>query len=161
MELGLNKLCNLIDAHKSFSTVQIVASSTYVEKTWKRPHRFILLRLRRTDANDIWIRIDRRHITGGILKGAGSHRVNEKVRPYFLCLKHYGSLIRFLQVVIAATLDEVIDFNYFKKENELVFDDCPTTMGDLGLFLRVVADELVKYTIWPVSSSMNPDDNEL
>lgn len=39
----------------------------------------------------------------------------------------------------------------YKLDNDQVFPDSPSTLGDLRHFLRVVLAEITEYTVWSVS----------
>jgi hypothetical protein len=82
LEVSLGDLCRVIDDHLSLQKALIISTRTYVERrALVAPHRCLVLHLRRTGRDDIWLRLDRRP-TGGasLMKGLGTTPANDIVR---------------------------------------------------------------------------------
>lgn len=60
MMMKLDKLVRLIQSHRSLQLAEIVLAEGYKEKPNGILHRFLILKLKRTGKDPVWLRMDRR-----------------------------------------------------------------------------------------------------
>jgi hypothetical protein len=83
MEISLYDLCDKIRQYHSLRQATILSASTYIQRRPIAPHRFVILCLRRTGKENVWIRLDRKPTNRiGLLAGFGVTRANDRVRSY-------------------------------------------------------------------------------
>lgn len=82
--LPLTTLCNLIAQCASLERAQIISVECY--KEWSKYgvlHRFLIFHLRRPERSDVWLRVDRKAITGvsipKFIRGRGRTEANDTV----------------------------------------------------------------------------------
>lgn len=79
-KVALDKLCDLVNTDKSLRTARIVSCATYVRRGLFVTHRFVVMKLRRNDRKDTYIRIDRRPASRSrLIRGIGTTISNDEV----------------------------------------------------------------------------------
>ncbi|KAF8342234.1 WD40-repeat-containing domain protein [Cantharellus anzutake] len=127
---SLKDLCeNVIGQHLWLQTARIVSTSCYSQYRNFILHRFLILQLWRPGKKDIWLRIDRRAGLSllQLARKLGKTGANDTVQ---------------LSASEEALTGEA------RRENIQIFKR-PPFLGDFGVYLRVISEELLEYKIWP------------
>ncbi|KAF8327463.1 WD40-repeat-containing domain protein [Cantharellus anzutake] len=127
---SLKDFCEqVIDKHLWLQTARIVSTSCYSELIKLVLHRFLIFQLRRPEKKDIWLRIDRR---AGI--------------SFFSLARKLGKT-RAHDVVQLSGSKRVLT-GRARRENIQNFER-PPFLGDFGLYLSIICEELLEYKVWP------------
>ncbi|KAF8344349.1 uncharacterized protein EI90DRAFT_3029355 [Cantharellus anzutake] len=126
---SLKDLCDqVIEKHIWLQTARIISTSCYQDRNVIR-HRYLILQLQRRGKKDIWMRIDRKAGLGilSLVRKGGKTRASDRAQ-------------------LSASKEELIGRG--RRENVQIFEK-PPFLGDFGVFLRVISEELLEYKIWP------------
>ncbi|KAF8342236.1 uncharacterized protein EI90DRAFT_3208365 [Cantharellus anzutake] len=127
---SLRDLCkNVIEEHLWLQTARIISTSCYSQYRNLILHRFLILQLRRPGKRDIWLRIDRRAGLSPLklAQKLGKTRANDTAQ-------------------LSASEKDLT--RKARQENIQIFKR-PPFLGDFGVYLRVICEELLEYRVWP------------
>lgn len=102
---------------------------------------------------DVWLRLERKPTSGSDLAlGKGRTPANDMVNINLRIYFTNPYLVFSLKGSLAAVESELIDEKKYKLDNDQVFPNSPSTLGDLSHFLRVIIAEITEYAVWSVSA---------
>ena len=142
--LSINDLCRFIAEFRSLRTALVHSCSCFIGRVGSSaPHRFLILKLRRSGKGDIWLRIDR---GGGFKKGASSasSRLGNGLGYDLvgrLCSNDPACTLLnvFKQTVFAGEFDR-LNLPPSTQENEQIFAP-PRTLEDFRTLLDIILEE--------------------
>ncbi|KAF8325231.1 WD40-repeat-containing domain protein [Cantharellus anzutake] len=127
---SLKDLCdNVIDKHLWLQMTRIISTSCFSQYINFVRHRFLVLQLRRPGKRDMWLRIDRRAGISllSLVQKLGKTRAHDVAQ-------------------LSASEEALI--GKASRENIQNFKKQPF-LGDFGVYLRIVSEELLEYKVWP------------
>lgn len=83
VKVAMDQLCELVEANDVLRTARIVSCATYASRGFIVTHRFVIMKLRRIDRKDTYLRIDRRPASRSrLFRGMGTTPSNDEVSLY-------------------------------------------------------------------------------